>query len=82
MWFLLFVVVCLILVILTNKEDHDHPETASGFEIRVHLRNDLSREQAAQMAQALIDHIHETFNEDDSIWYCEYDVPEEQPKWP
>lgn len=83
---LIYLVLCVLILLWAGRHRYDHtepkpqPPLLDGFEVRVHLRYPGSRQDMADFAQNLIDHIHSTFNDDDSIWYCEYDVPEEQPK--
>ncbi len=76
--FAIFLVVCIVALIWSarDKVTHDpEPGKVTGFDLRIELRDPVDPEHAAQWAQATIDHLVETFNDDNSIRYITYDVP-------
>ena len=47
----------------------------TSIDLRLYLREAMPLQQAHDFGQAAIDHLHETFNDDESIWYMTYEVP-------
>lgn len=76
----IFLGLCIGLILLTgHKVTHDpEPGKVGGFDLRIEFKDPKDLELAHQFAQATIDHLMETFNDDDSIRYISYDVPESE----
>lgn len=81
--FLAFLAMCMLAIAYTGWKCLPAPEPeplpegkVTGFDLRVELREPRDVEDMHHIAQALIDHLQETFNDDDTIRYISYDVPQ------